>query len=266
MKSRETSAPFELGKWYLDCVSDRGEVIIAYVAEVRWRALALRYTSVLVQRAGEETKVRATLSGAPPPGIDGREIRWSAPALGVSARFTRTTEEVADTVLSRGDGRVEWRCHAPRARARFDLEGGAIEGLGYVEHLTLTLAPWRLPIDALRWGRFLAEDTSLVWIDWRGPHEHQRVFLDGAALGPCRVDDHGLRSADGATTLTLAPPRCLRRGALGKTALSILPAVDTVFPARILATEEHKWVTRGALVHQGSRHEGWVIHEVVRWP
>ena len=57
----EARPSFELSKWYLDCVGEGGDVFIAYAAEVRWRAHALRYTSTLVQRAGSATRVEATL-------------------------------------------------------------------------------------------------------------------------------------------------------------------------------------------------------------
>jgi hypothetical protein len=258
---------FELSKHYLDCVGDGGDVVIAYVAELRLGALALRYASTLVQRAGRETVVQATLRGAPPPAPNGDTLAWSAPALGVAGRWTALSSEVSDTVLARDDGRVAWRCLMPRARAEVTLpEGPPIRGLGYVEHLSLTLAPWQLPIDELRWGRFLAEDAALVWIDWRGPHTRQVVLLDGAKAGPARVDDHSLSTDDGAVRLTFEAQRVLREGAIGKTTLAILPAVETILPVRILATEERKWVARGVLDRGGRRSEGWVIHEVVRWP
>ncbi len=73
-------------------------------------------------------------------------------------------------------------------------------------------------------------------------------------------------SDDGAVRLTLTEPRVLREGALGKTALAILPAVDSLLPVRILATDERKWAARGTLDREGRRSEGWVIHEAVRWP
>ena len=272
-RAPENEAPrssFELSKWYLDCVSDDGDVIIAYAAEVRWRALAIRYTSTLVRRAGEETRVRATLRGADAPsfeGFEGGAIAWSAPSLDVAGRWEPLEGPAEDTVLARDDGRVEWRCHAPRARATIELAGGPpIRGLGYVEHLTLTLAPWRLPIDELWWGRFLSDDVSLVWIDWRGSHTRQVVLLGGAAAGPARIDEHGLATRDGSIALHLHEPHVLRQGALGKTALAILPAVETLLPVRILATDETKWVARGTLHRGDTRTEGLVIHEVVRWP
>jgi len=256
---------FVLSKYYLDCVSDGGDVFIAYAAEVRWRALALSYTAVLVQRAGQETGVDATLRGAPEPAFDGDVLSWSAPALGVAGRWASRAAPVSDTILEREDGEVAWRCLQPRASAEVTFASAPpVRGLGYTEHLTVTVPPWQMPIDELRWGRFLAPGAALVWIDWRGPYAKQLVLLDGAPLGPATIDDHGLSA--GATRLTLGAPRVLREGALGKTALAVLPAVETLLPVRILATEERKWVARGALSHGGREHEGWVVHEVVRWP
>lgn len=263
----EPASTFELSKWYLDAIGDDGDVFIAYAAEVRWRALSIRYTSTLVQRAGSETRVRATLRRADPPSFSGPRLTWASPSLDVAGRWDPLEPEARSTILDREDGSVVWRCHVPRAHAQIDLAGEApIVGFGYAEHLTLTLAPWRLPIDELLWGRFLSDDTSLVWIDWRGPHRRQLVLLDGRELGPARIDERGLATEDGALALTLEAPRVLREGALGKTALSILPAVETVLPVRILATEETKWAARGTLHRGGKRTQGWVIHEVVRWP
>lgn len=258
---------FSLSKWYLDGVGGDGDVVIAYAAEVRWRALALQYTSTLVQRAGSPTRIDATLRSAPPPEQRDGVLTWSAPALGVTGRWAAREPEARETILARDDGRVAWRCLMPRADAEITLASGPpIRGFGYVEHLELTLAPWQMPIDELWWGRFLGEDASLVWIDWRGPHQRQIVLLGGVHHGPARIDERGIQTDDGALRLTLSEPRVLREGALGKTALSILPAVETLLPVRILATEERKWVARGTLESHGRIHRGWVIHEVVRWP
>lgn len=263
-----TDGSFSLTKWYLDCVTPRGDVVVGYVARVGWGAIALRYASTLVQRAGEATVHRSTLVDAPWPVQDGGCVTWSCPALGVRARFDELAPSAQDILLDGPDGRVDWFCLAPKARAAITLDGAPLEGLGYVERLTLTVPPWRLPIDELRWGRFVADEApfaSLVWIDWRGPHARRVLLQGGAPVADARVSDDGVEGAGGAVRLSLRDPRVLREGALGKTALAILP-VAARLPSRILLTEERKWVARGELARGDRRASGWVIHEVVRWP
>jgi hypothetical protein len=130
-----------------------------------------------------------------------------------------------------------------------NIAGRPVTGLGYVEVLTLTLPPWRLPIDELRWGRFCAADGGAVWIEWRGPHPLKLGLLDGAPA-PFMPERLGLRDH-----------RVLRSGRIGETALAMIPRLDRL-PGRVLGLSETKWLSRGALA--GS--EGWAIHEVVRWP
>ena len=39
---------FRLSKWYMDCASESGDIVIAYAARLHWRAITLHYASVLV--------------------------------------------------------------------------------------------------------------------------------------------------------------------------------------------------------------------------
>lgn len=259
--------PFTLSKWYLDCVGSDGDALVAYAAEMRWGPLALRYASTLRRRPGTSVAVAgATLREVPWPMENGADVTWSAPRLGLEGRWAALDRPIEATVLESTDGSVLWRCLQPRARATLTHEGERIEGLGYVEVLTLTMPPWRLPIDELRWGRFLGERHALVWIDWRGPHSRRLVWLDGVAVRGAHMDTEGLASEGGEARLSIDPGGLLRRGALGRTALSVVPAVDRLFPVRILATDEAKWCARGVLEAAGDRDTGWVVHEVVRWP
>ena len=45
------AARFTLSKWYLDCMTAEGDAVIGYVAELRYRALVVRYTSVRTLRS-----------------------------------------------------------------------------------------------------------------------------------------------------------------------------------------------------------------------
>jgi hypothetical protein len=270
---------FQLTKWYLDCVADDGEVFIGYIARLGYGALSIAYASTLRCAPPAPPEARSSLRGGsvsagspvggPSPELDGGAITWSCPALGVAGRWRGCAPPVERTILSTAGGGVVWRCVAPLAEAEISLPGGRqLRGLGYVERLTLTLAPWSMPIDELRWGRFLARDTSLIWIDWRGPHQARIVLHNGEALPDVTVLRTGIEAPLAGISLRLEDPVELRRGALGATALSILPGpTRKAFPGRIFAVDETKWRARGVLCAEGATpRAGWVIHEVVRWP
>jgi len=259
---------FSLTKWYLDCVGEDGDTFVAYAALLCWGPLTLRYASTLRRRPGQpEAAVRTTLQEVARPSDGGEEITWGVAELGVEGRWTALDRPLEARVLESAQGDVHWRCVQPRARAVVVHDGARIEGLGYAEVLTITLPPWRLPIDELRWGRFLGERHALVWIDWRGEHTRRLSWLDGGPLQVERVEPEEVVSHDGRTRLSIEPGGLLRRGALGRTALAVVPAIDRLVPVRLLAADETKWSARGALEIDGRPADrGWVVHEVVRWP
>lgn len=272
-----TSNPgFRLSKWYLDCVAADGETVIAYVADLGWSGLALRYTSVLDHRGGE-TRVSRSLRGYESPAADGDTLTWSSTPLGVHGVWRAIVPPVEEAILASADGSVAWRCVQPASLVALrvaDGEGGpprAVNGLGYAEELTLTIPPWRMPIQELHWGRFVSalddagEHASLVWIDWRGPHA-ARVVCFGGARVEAEVSAERV-ALSGGTTLSLDRRDVLREGAIGATVLAAIPQLSANLPGRILGVHERKWRSRGVLERPGrSPVEGWAIHEVVRWP
>ena len=135
---------FELSKWYIDCVSDTGDVFIAYLAELRWGGIRLPYASVLLAAAGGATRVLSTARSSPTPDLADGTLSWSCPSLGIAWRSTSLAAPVGSTVFESAEGRVEWRCHQPRARSELTMEGRSIRGFGYAEHLRLTIEPWRI--------------------------------------------------------------------------------------------------------------------------
>ena len=162
---------------------------------------------------------------------------------------------------------MDWQCQACPARMQFTMsDGTALSGLGYAERLTLSLPPWRLPIDELRWGRWIAADggRSLVWIDWRGVHPLTAVFVDGVRQGAATVDDDQVAAAD--VILVLTDQRTLHRRAL-RDVIGAVGPLARVFPASWLDMEDCKRMSLGALHAAAGRPEtGWAIHEHVRFP
>jgi len=162
---------------------------------------------------------------------------------------------------------VDWQCQACPARMQFTMsDGTALSGLGYAERLTLSLPPWRLPIDELRWGRWIAAGggRSLVWIDWRGAQPLTAVFVDGVRQEAATVDDDRVAGAD--VILVLTDQRTLHRRAL-RDVIGAVGPLTRVFPASWLDVEDCKWMSLGTLHVAGARLEtGWAIHEHVRFP
>lgn len=256
-------ASFSLSKWYLDVVGPRGDAWIGYWALLRWRGVTLRYACTLAAGVGESpARQSTTLRAAEPPRREGDRVTWTCAPLEVEARWQGIDPPIEASLFESGEGGVSWRCWQPRGRATVRLNEHVVSGLGYVEEIELTLPPWRLPLSELRWGRFLGDEDSVVWIDWRGTSPARHVFVNGARAAASRLDEAGLGFDGG--ELSLIPGRVLRGGALGSTALSMIPKRAELFPLHWLMAEETKWLSPGILTSAANGpRPGWAIHEIV---
>lgn len=259
-------ASFRLVKWYLDLVSSEGEAFIGYAADLRWGALRLRYAATLAGRAPGPFRTTTHLFGAALPEERGEVVRWQVGARGPRGEWTRRLAGPDLALLDGPDGAVRWSCRHAASAGRARVAGGPeVSGLGYVEHLELTLPPWRLPLRELRWGRFVSERAALAWIEWRGPSPRLLVLRDGVPAATARVSDDAVE-ADGAR-LAFADTCTLRDGELGATVLRGVPLLRRALPPAALGTHETKWLSRGTLaLPGGGREQGWAIHERVRIP
>jgi hypothetical protein len=265
-------ATFYVSKWYMDCVTPAGEVVVAYAAKLSWGPLSLRYAATLARSgdANDAPRSDATLFGVEEPVCTPTELAWGSERLGIDGCWTALAPPLRETIFESSRGAVRWTCRQPRARVRGSFRGAPLDGLGYAEHVELTLPPWSLPIDELRWGRFVGNRSSLVWVDWRGPHTKRIAALDGVVQGDVRIEDGAVACAAGRVVLSVEDDRVLRRGRLGVTALrglaSSLEERGIDLPVRVLQMEECKWQGRGTLRTAGETDHGAIIHEVVRWP
>jgi len=254
-------ASFELSKWYMDCVTGSGDASIAYTGALHWGPVRLHFSSLLESTA-ELVTVKNTLSPQGEPSLAERSLRWQSKSLDVTCEWQADSEEIHETVFATGAGAVEWRCLMPRAQARIHDRSG----FGYAEHLSCTIAPWKLPVQTLRWGRFASPSEWVVWIDCLGGCTRRIVYRNGQAEPAPRLEDGRIEFAGGAR-LTLDRSLVLREGRLGATVLSAIPGIRDTFPARLLQMNECKWRSRGRFERPGvAAVEGWAIHERVDWP
>ena len=254
-------AAFQLSKWYLDCVTDSGKTFIAYVGDLHWGPVHLHYSSLLRSEQNVVTQ-QNSLRQQSMPVLDGKSISWNSEHFDFSAVWQSDLNELRETVFTSEEGSVEWHCLMPAAQVRTNSDSG----LGYVEHLTMTIAPWKIPIQYLRWGRFCSPSEWVVWIDWQGEFSKRILYRNGKAAKVSVLDDQQITFDDG-TRLTMDQSLTLRNGPLGSTALSSIPGVSKTFPARLLQVNECKWRSRAKLECPGRTPvEGWAIHEIVSWP
>jgi len=256
---------FRLSKWYCDCVTDEGSAFVGYWARMGWGPFCLPYTATLYRRKGEPTRERHSLRKSNPPAVQGKKLVWECDPLGIRGVWSQGSTSVSRTLLETIDGAIEWNCHFPAARTRIDLDGAArMSGLGYAENLEMTVKPWKLPFEQLRWGRFISDEHALTWIEWIGKEANRWVFHNGAEHRDVTFEPRRIELPRGHGTIKLHDEAVLREGRLLSTALNGVPGAGVWLPRRLRNAYEVKWLAAGTLETEAGVSRGWAIHEVIR--
>jgi hypothetical protein len=215
---------------------------------------------------GERVQCASSLRKISVPELDGDTATLSLAHLGFEGTWRRLRGPVERTVFEGPHGSAIWRCHQPMAQVDLKLHGKTrMTGLGYVECLTLSVLPWKLPLEELHWGRFLSEQDALVWIDWRGPHQWRTVLHNGEEREVQSLTEGEIIFTNAGTRLGLDRGIVLRSGQLGETVFAGISRLARLRPHNMLAVNECKWRSRGVLQTGNSATSGWAIHEVVKW-
>jgi hypothetical protein len=189
-------------------------------------------------------------------------LHWTASPLALTAELIRQEPAFHHRLLETSDGAIDWYCEIPRAEVRLCAGDTRLEGVGYAERIEMSLLPWRIPANEIRWGRFLANDTSIVWIDWRGDFPQQLLFRNGRPAPVTTISEETIHSGD-AVTLSLHDARVISADALG----GLLAPLETLRPllAPIARTQQTRWLSRGELHDSAAASRaGWALHELVQ--
>jgi len=256
---------FLLTKWYLDCVAESGDVVILYVADLRWNAITVHYGSLLTVFGGVVGSASSLHGGAMPELQDGT-IAISLPQLDVEGTWEALRSPIQRTIFEGERGSVDWHCLQPMSQVDLLFRGTTrIAGRGYVECLNLSILPWKLPMNELHWGRFLSDRDAIVWIDWRGPHNRRVVFHNGGESQVKSITESAIVFADSDSRLELDRGLILRRGRLGDTVFPRISRLAELLPRSMLSIRECKWRSHGVMGSSGAESSGYAIHEVVKW-
>jgi hypothetical protein len=254
---------FLLTKWYLDCVAENGDVVILYVADLRWNTLSLRYGSLLTVLDGKVGSA-SSLHGIVPPKRDDRIIVVKHPGLNVEGTWEALRTPIRRTVFQNPQGEIDWHCWQPMSRVDLRLlRKIGIQGLGYAECLTVSVVPWQLPLTQLNWGRFLSPNDAVVWIDWQGGERFQSVLHNGEEYHADSITESEI--VFGGKRIDLDCGLVVRQGRLGETVFRGISRLAGLLPRSMLSVSECKWRSRGVLQTAAGQSSGWTIHEVVKW-
>ena len=251
---------FALRKWYFDCVTADGGAAILYAARVAVGPVSVPYFEVMTAPASHSVTHQQRLSGRTRITSAGRDLELTMPSLGITGHWNSRYPPVCIQLLDDERGKITWRCHQPGGRSSLHPSPTTVlDGFGYAEELEMTVAPWALPFSELRWGRFVSERRSIVWIDWRGGMDRRWVFAEGVAVNANVVERDRVAWPGG--TLEIGPGRVWRHGRLGKTVAGLF---SFCVPRRTARAVETKWISPAVLRSDvGDPESGWVIHEVV---
>lgn len=257
-------ADFRLEKWYLDCVTADGAVLIGYAARVRWGVVRLSYGALLTMaRGGRLIQRQSPSCGTVNEGLG--TVHWVNDRLRVRGEWTGGHPIPRTIMVDEPLGHIEWTCLGADCAVDVLLDGRVTKGTGYVDRLAMTIPPWNLPFTELRWGRFISDDRSrsVVWTDMRGGAARTWVWVDSAEPVGGTVDERGVRT--GMAELAFLSSEPLRTDNVARTLLGRFHAAKQLLPAGLRAIQEDKRVGTSMLRTEGAEVRGSSIHEVVIW-
>lgn len=261
-----TAPAFQLTKWYFDLVTDDGAVAVAYAARLGIEGLWMSYASVFLSRPSGPDAETATLRGVTWPSLTDDTCVWRNRQLDIDARWHREAPAIERTLVDSADGSIRWTCHMPRARAEMRHRALSLRGIGYVECLRMTIAPWKLPFHTLRWGRHASNRHSLVWIEWDDGAAGRWIWLNGEEEPGARLTEAGVVGISGNREVHLHGTRDVRNRGVLPGISGIVPALRRHVIGTLAGMHERKLLSRSTLLESGHAMDGGTtVHEVVRW-
>lgn len=269
--SKAGNAKFSVSKWFMDCVTEEGTCVIAYAAEMIKNGVVIPYKSLLVSEPGMVPMIKTKFKACEWPMVEGKMIKWADKSFGIQGRWKQEGVGLKSRLLDSEDGILDWYCYQSSSSVKICLDSGdELKGNGYVEHLFLTIQPWKLNIEKLRWGRFICKDINIVWIGFTGPNARRWVWCNGKEVIASRLDDDIIIIPDLDLKLKLESNRILEKGPkmlnVIKGIVGFITEFNKYVPDFFLKATETKWLSKGMLYKKKEViHEGWVIHELVEF-
>ena len=261
---------FHLDKWFLDFTGENGEAMIFYASKLTWHGLSASYTSWLRYDKASGVHLKSRFRKVQMPYKKDDLITWGDLKFGVSGTWKSLANMIQARIFDSEEGFLDWKCFQPASKVQLNMGDRVLEGRGYAEQLILTVPPWKIPMDELRWGRFGSFENNIVWIELREKKKHQWLWLNGDKIDNCLIEDDCISMPQKDMVLNLDRGIVLEAE---KKILSVvekiiryIPGFKKVMPLNFLMADEFKWLSKGELqANNKIVSSGMAIHELVNF-
>lgn len=249
----------------MDCIDNHGNCFIIYWAKVEFFLIRFVYSGLVFCDEKGFTTEKSTLSKTDKPIIDG-SVSFNSIYFNTDMELIRINDPINCVLYKDGNNNdLKWNCHHPKALAEIRFNNNIYKGFGYAETLYSLTKPWNLPIDELRWGRFLSETDTVIWIYWAGTHAVNKLFFNGMEYKDADFKEDTISFGNGIYELKFLQIQVIRQGKLSGL-FSKMKLLKTIFNRRILNTLEIKYKSRTTLSKNSIvLSTDWSLFETVTW-
>jgi hypothetical protein len=259
------SENFKLDKLYLDCIDDHGNCFIIYRAKLKFYFIQVTYSELIFSDTNGVTIEKKSLKKTREPLIKDLLLLYDH-FLQIKGSWKRAENPLPLLSFKEGmNNELIWNCHHPKALTEIEYEKNTYTGFGYAETLSLTIKPWNLPIEELKWGRFLSDNYTITWIDWKGSNPQHKIFCNGIEYNDTIFEADRIIFGDGVFCLIFTEIRVIREGKLSNI-FSKMPWLKIILNRRMLNTTEIKYKAKSTLnLNREIKASGWSLYEIVIW-
>lgn len=261
---------FHLEKWYLDFISDDGQVMIFYAAKLSFMHRAVYYSSMTHHHPDKGTDEVSHFHKVELPARAGESISWKNDKFHICGEWKARSKPLHARLFENTVGFVDWNCYQPLADVQLEMKDTVLHGKGYAELLTLTTFPWHIPMSDLRWGRFHSNSHTMVWIELRNEKKEQWLWLNNERLGHGSIEDDRIVCEEKGLELILnrktdlEPEKKLVK-VINKI-IRFLPGFKRLMTSKFLRATNRKWRSHGTLYKYDKLiTHGQAIHEWVNF-
>jgi hypothetical protein len=223
------------------------------------------YSGLIFCNAEGFTTEKSTFRKTKKPVID-RTIHLNHKFLKTGISLKRIDDPIIRSLYKDcGNNELIWNCHHPKALAEIIYNGNIYKGFGYAETLFSPIKPWNLPIDELRWGRFLSDSYTLIWINWKGKYPMNKIFFNSIEYNDAIFENDIIIFSDGIYQLKFLEIQLIRKGKLSRL-FSKMKLLKIFFNHRILNSVETKYKAKTSLSKNSIvLSSDWSLFEIVTW-